>query len=277
MQVFCSADLPVARPNIAFLTEQTRMELLVENFIDKSAFLDANDEIRPISEWRGVTVDEKGIVQGIEWPIDHNSRLFGDTDESIVREGGVVDLKFLPADLKKFHVFGVRLEGEIDTASLPRMLGTLNVGYNKFESTFETATLPGLIDRVILSNNMLYGTLDLTRLPDSLRFFHADANNFEGSAALHALPSKMVRLYLDGNYFSGSITFANLPRMLRNLRICNNDIAQDELVFVAQPAIQRISIDAAKFGRIVDANGNDADIAVFPEVVRLRLLEGQKG
>mmetsp|Transcript_33682 Transcript_33682/g.52658 ORF Transcript_33682/g.52658 Transcript_33682/m.52658 type:complete len:243 (-) Transcript_33682:113-841(-) len=227
---FISIDSSLGKIDKSTLSQQTLMELLVEN-LNKSTnvFLDPNGSYMEVSTWHGVTFRDDS-VKVIDWHFE-----FSDRGGSCVHPGGSIDLQWIPGTVISFHIGYLKLEGSVDTVVLPRGLERLRLDANKFCGTFLTEHLPRGLTHVGISRNNLSGSLDMTCLPAALREFIALGNSFSGTVDLTKLPGTLEQLSLSKNALEGSVNLENLPRPMKHIELHLNRFQQDVIRLPSSP------------------------------------------
>ena len=189
--VCADTAVSLGRFNLQELTDQMRMELLIDGMTDaaKRQYKDENGDYFEIVEWDCVEVDEDDMsrVRSIRFPDGFCE--------------GSLTLDYIPPTVRAFLQSGGELTG-----------------------TIETSTLPGGLDEFSLtSSHNMHGTIDFCRLPSALGLFHIYANNFSGSADLAALPKGLITLDISTNHFTGNVSLDSLPQSLEELNINANE------------------------------------------------------
>ena len=228
------------RANPSFLSQQSRMELLVADFTPEE-FYDSTGDFLDISKWPGVNLEEQE-VKVIDWM----GAAFGSAAE--------IYLQWLPESLMLCRLDGMGVTGTVSTSGLPRDLRFFNIGKNRLSGPFETAPLPLEITILIMDANEFSGTLNIATLPPKLAEFNARENRFSGTLDFGSLPVTLKELWLNSNAFSGSIDLRHLPPSLGLLFLCENAFSQDELVVGSNTVMLRHE-GGNSFGQVVDMEG----------------------
>ena len=241
--LFYAAD-PVAKVNIDSLSDEMRMELLVEHLTGKDLFQKQDGEYLE-SEWPGVTYSESGDVTAIEWTSETDIM----HDDLVVEAGGSIDLRFLPSTVEDASISRLELDGTICTASLPRGLRILNLDENIFRNDFRIEHLPEKMERVCLYKNSFQGSLNIPMLPSGMYFFDVAFNFFEGTVDLTRLSANLKFLLLAGNYLTGDVDLRNIHEALslNTISLTANKFAQGTLLigdFPPKFGVVRFSQDA---------------------------------
>ena len=142
------ADDGLGRVSDAFLSDQMRMEILVQVMPEKfqKRFQDTDENFLPVCDWNFVSCDSEFNVNLINW--------------CEIPKSGDFAFRLLPAQLQDLNLQGEPFAG-------PGLSGTL-----------ETSTLPRCLCIINLSHNSLTGTVDLASLPPSLVGLQFQSNNF---------------------------------------------------------------------------------------------------
>ena len=231
-------DPHLGRVDISTLSEQTLMEMVVENLSDdtKKAFQDENEMFLDVCKWRIVECDEDGQVVRCQ------------TSCSL---GGTIQLSFLPRQIFDLALEMTDLSGTLDTSALPASFMTFSV-----------------------EDNSLHGTIDFTALPRNVESFNVATNAFTSSAVLDSLPGTIENLYVGNNKFSGTLCLTRLPQGLQRLGVSNNSFtgkfhlenANDNIVvhamhnaFCASAVIQNqvgfVNLHSSGIDTVLDAHG----------------------
>ena len=131
-QLILSIDSALGRPDIAFLTDQMRMELLFLSLVEQKEEVPETPRIRntegdfeDIQSWYGVRCDDADTSRVIS--IDWSS---------------------------KDWLHGVK---EFDFSQVPRTLEELELSYNKFQSTVNLSDLPDTLLEFYINDNQFFG------------------------------------------------------------------------------------------------------------------------
>ena len=235
------------------LTDQMRMELLVEPMLRENRSFRANDKrdksgnFTDACGWKNVQCNRKVDVMEIEFGhekwlggtasldvLPPKLRMFGITQHKVAesrRIHGTVNAALLPKEMILFDLCGNRFHGEVDFGDLPRSLQFLNLSENNFSGTVDFGALPSELSELRIWRNNFSGSADLTNLPGDLEFANLSENNFMGTIDLSRLPEGLEALLLDRNGFAGEIDFTrlfdDLPEALEELSLAFNSITGD--------------------------------------------------
>ena len=190
ISIFMCADEALARCDIASLSDQTLLELLISDFSDIESFLDDNAEFFDIKLWEDMVFDDKGALVELD---------------------------------VSAHIDAIPT-GSIDFRYIPRSVRRLIICHRRLTGTLETRILPPGLTCLVLGNNRLSGTVDFESLPRDVCLVHIDRNAFEGSVDIGKLPPKVEELRLNRNNFSGSIDVSIFPKPLALVDLSDNQI-----------------------------------------------------
>ena len=264
------------------LSDQTRMELLVEN-VPNNRFRTQEGDFLSVCFWEGIECDAEENVTAIDWGyvswtkgavslewLPPNLEYFGiarfkkgqsftgtiDTeglpkgldvfDVSCHGFSGTINLCTLPAHLITLSVTANDLEGPICLDSLPSTLVELNLSSNAFVGDVSLDNLPPKLSNLDMSFNSLSGTIETSALPDSLGHLDLNRNKFHGTVNLETLPAKMQTLSLRGNSFFGSLSFASLPKNMREIDLNLNQFSGTVRFGNLPPSIRSVSLGGNK-------------------------------
>ena len=232
-------SLPVARPDIASLSDQTMLELLVSEMTEdtQKRFQDPDGAFTDLKDWREVYIRRDDTAIGLSFNGRHIA--------------GTILLDYLPRKLTNFDITRcMELEGTMETSGLPHTLCTLAIEETKLTGTFDFRTLPDTLTRLTIVRTPFHGSCDLTALPTRLERLKIMSVDFSGSIVLTQLPAELVslritetkitgeidlgtlpprgelrELNLSDNALSGSISLENLPRSLAQLDLSGNQLS----------------------------------------------------
>ncbi|MEM1283676.1 MAG: hypothetical protein AAGG81_09010 [Chlamydiota bacterium] len=170
------------------------MELFIEN-LDLESKHKINGVDRPLSEWKGVTLNEQNDVIKIQW--------------ELLSLKGMLGWEWLPSSIKIISVYSNKLCGKIYLNDLPEKLENLDASYNQFA-----------------------GTVDFTNLPEYLDYLNISCNSFSGKVVLTKLPPNLRRLDISDNKFTERVDFSNLPQGLHYNDEGNNFGLEDRISII---------------------------------------------
>ena len=221
-------DHALGRIEYASLTEQSQMEILVDQVKQREFFTDERGNYEDIAEWEGVEMNDDGTVNTIFW-----CDLLG---------GGNIRLDFLPANTSLVDISMNALSGTISTSLLPRTLTMFTVFANQLSGSIILGNLPSVTEFDV-NFNKLSGSLDIHNLPASIVYFGAKGNEFSGTVDMSHLPDRLNILTLAENKISGTIDLSHIPKSLHELDVSDNAIKQNLLTIGILPnSLYRISL-----------------------------------
>ena len=213
--IFCEADSRIGRVDYHLLPQQTLMEVLVNDLLDKSIFCDANGTFRDIDGWAGVKCTLYGEVESVKW-----SNLFN----SFFVEGGTIHLEWMPATVQTFDIFLNWLSGEVDLTGLPSALHIVVLSKNKLEGEANLTALPQKLRFLYFANNRLTGPLRISNVPPHLKGIDLSKNKLCGSVDLTCLSGSIEFLYLQNNDFGGQLRVSSIPNTVWSINLTGNHI-----------------------------------------------------
>ena len=176
------------------LSEQTKMELLIEDFGYQEPLQSADGDYLDVSEWPGVVTDTDGTVTNIEWAFDQNTDYFQ-------TNGRTIQLQYIPENVIDFSISECKMLGTVCTHDLPRNMKWLDISCNDFSGEFDIAGLPSCIGGAYIQHNKFCGSLSIPDLPPQIQDLFANDNKFSGTVDLSKLPDTMIELTLSDNAF----------------------------------------------------------------------------
>ena len=209
-----AADATIGRFDESLMSDQCRMEMLIDGLNDegKKLFLDSEGNYRDISDWKGIRSDPDGRVHRIAFCTS--------------KWEGKLQLDFLPPALNTLKIRSkdtkFKIGGTLSARRLPRGLKELTVNAQAFDGTIDFNALPTALRTFDSSGNFFNGSCALRALPPNLDTLSLQCNQFSGSVDLSSLPHKLTSLILSDNNFSGEIQLRNLPLHLSYVNIANN-------------------------------------------------------
>ena len=232
-ELLCSVDPSLGRVNYSLLSDQTLMEMLIEDLDDeaKKRYQDNEGMYLDVCKWSFVTCDddERVIEMG--------------ADSSVI--SGSIHLSFVPPKVKVLKIkppwTGGKLTGSVDLAHLPRGVRAIDLRNNELTGEVDLTHLPESIEKLYLGRNQLTGGIDLTQLPGRMDYLSLNNNQLTGGVDLTQLPDEMEELYLNNNRFTGEIDLAHLPVGMQFLFLENNQLSGP---FVIKRLTHGISINA---------------------------------
>ena len=233
MHIF-AIDPSLGRVDMHSLTDQMRMEILVEGMVevDKIRLQDENGNFRDVCHWgRDIECIKKRVMR-----IYFSYRMFHAEQfpfavipplvENFCVNGsnlhGTLDPSCLPANIIRFEASENRLHGSIDWKAFPRNLRNIDIRLNAFTGSVILGDLPDSIKIFIASVNKFTGEISMNELPTDMEYLELGSNKLEGSLDIQSLPPNMEGFNLANNCFSGEFRLMDLPPGLENLSIWAN-------------------------------------------------------
>ena len=200
----------IGRFDPSFLTQQARMEILVQNSRSKSAVCTDEGDFKPISEWPGVTFNSDGEVTCL-------TRTWGSD-----LYAGTVDFRWLPETVGTLSLPYAKTEGLFRAVDFPRRMAEIRLRSNWLKGSVETAQLPTKLVELSLTSNQISGTINLRTLPEFMEILLLTQNKITGTVNLQHLPHWLRVLDLRANALCGDLIVANLPDSLTRLNVSYN-------------------------------------------------------
>ena len=261
------ADIPGAgRFTRESVSQQTAMEMLCAGSADLDRIQDKDGEFTDIQTWKGLQFDSDGNIIEIVFRPNQGLGLFADSDEEedtddsfpAIGRDGALDFQWIPCSVRIFDAHDLALHGTVDTTVFPRKLERLIISANELDGELNLLGLPRTLKLFHIQFNKFSGNIRIADLPRCLESFEAAQNAFTGEIHLGDLPPCMRRFSVRGNRLSGKLDMRSLPISLASLDLTRNDFAQDTLVAnIDHLPMYCITIDKAKFGKIIDDEGDD--------------------
>ena len=239
----------LGRPDFASLSQQTLMELLVEDIESSSQLFHGRDgSFRDVAEWSGITCED-GTVTEIRW---------WSVQAPFFPGNGHISLKWIPSSVTHFLILFNDFTGTLQAHELPIRLHTINLSYNQLEGSIKTHDLPrALVDAYFISNRFS-GTLDLQSLPTHMENFDVCCNSFKGSVNLANLPQTLQTLPLGSNEFHGTIDLTRVPPSIIAINLSGNYFRQDVIrIGPLSKNLKSINLCGVKYKKILDTAGHD--------------------
>ena len=234
MLCLIAADPLAGRVDMHSLSDQQRMELLVEGLSEhsKKKFQNRKRDFLPVCKWKGVECNaNKDIVK-----VDLPETLHGNVELSYLpasvvnftavnedghpfanRVGGTVEAALLPENLENLVLICQNFHGTIDWLSLPDSITIFTVPLNKFSGSCNFRELPPRMEVMNIQGNRFSGSVALDRLPDSIKEIALAFNRFCGNLNLDKLPNNLIDLNVENNKFTGEFKLLNPPASLENV------------------------------------------------------------
>ena len=201
MILLTAIDPSIGKVDQSTLSQQTTMELLVENIMNVTKVTGDFEAPNTIDKWKGITLDASGNVKCINWEHQYNLN-------------GPLPLQWLPHTLRGIDVTANWLCGSLDLDVLPALLIEVFLGQNNFEGTVSLRHLPPGLLVLELVGNRLSGPIDLTSLPSGLQGLLLGNNPFEGETDFSKLPDSLMHLTIGNTKLSGVVPFRKGQRVV---------------------------------------------------------------
>ena len=250
----------IGRIDMTIISEQSIMELFVQDIENLSSLCDEDGAFIPIEKWPGVALSYDGRVVSVDMAatLSFQDFLYNDGAQYKIGPGGTIHFQFTPRALEVLKIRGLALEGTLKTSDLPSTLRHLDVNHNKLHGSLDATNFPASLQFIDISENAMSETLDLTHLPSKLEIFKANCSKFTGNVDFTSLPQTLSALYLHGNPLSGEIDLSHLPDSLHVINLFGTKFGQEKLVVhLPSEGSAFYSIDIRKFEEIVDTNGRE--------------------
>jgi len=227
-----SADSSLGKVDKSSFSQQTLMELFIQNIVHKELLCRDATEPADISEWTHVDLNAYGEVDAIHWQDTGVEGQLGfqwlpDSVRRLCIErnvfSGIVDCRCLPPDLESLEMEMNAFSGSLDLDALPRRLEFVNFNENRLSGEVSLTNLPPQLEILFLSINELSGSVNLEALPKTMDQLFLHDNAFSGTVCLTRLPSSLSLLTLDRNHFCGTLDLTSLPPGMFGLDLSSND------------------------------------------------------
>ena len=246
---FLTVENQIGRFDYGSLTDQTRMELLIEGFGEKARknFQDADNFFIDVCKWETVECDRDDNVVRVSFRSNCNKKPIPS-----------MSLELIPPMIQSFILRSVNAGGTLETADLSQTLEIFKVTDNKFHGTVDFAHLPQHLIEFSVHHNTFSGSADLESLPEPLKRLWLYSNSFSGTLCLTKLPPNLENLDVSLNAFYDDFCLQNAPNPLRRLRISGNRFNEVAIV----PSDKFVQLKKSGVLSVLDAEGNkhpDAD------------------
>ena len=241
-QLFLTVDPSLGRVDCSLLSDQTLMEMLIEDLDNetKKTYQDNEGMYLDVCKWPCVTCDDKervteiradsrdirGSIQLCYVPPKVTELKIGNSMTN-GRLTGPVDLTCLPEAMKQLYLDNNELTGEIELTQLPEGMEDLRLNNNLLTGKVDLTRLPEGMRKLHLDNNGLTGEIDLTRLPEGINVLQLQYNRLTREIDLRHLPEEMLILQLQYNQFTGEVDLSQLPNSMRELHLGHNKLTGD--------------------------------------------------
>ena len=276
-ELLLGADASLGRVDYSLLSDQTLMEMLIEDLDDeaKKRYQDNEGMYLDVCKWSCVTCDDDRRVIEIG------------ADSSVI--SGSIHLYFVPPKLKVLKIkppwTGGKLTGSVDLAHLPRGVRAIDLRNNELTGEVDLTHLPESMEKLYLGRNQLTGGIDLTQLPGRMDYLSLNNNQLTRGIDLTHLPGEMEELYLQNNRFTGEIDLAHLPVGMQFLFLDNNQLSGSFVIkslangalinaqgnkfnavaVVSSKTLSDIFLEGSGVTSVVDENGKERDSERFLE------------
>eukprot|EP00009_Paramoeba_aestuarina_P007599 CAMPEP_0201519916 /NCGR_PEP_ID=MMETSP0161_2-20130828/10349_1 /ASSEMBLY_ACC=CAM_ASM_000251 /TAXON_ID=180227 /ORGANISM="Neoparamoeba aestuarina, Strain SoJaBio B1-5/56/2" /LENGTH=218 /DNA_ID=CAMNT_0047918105 /DNA_START=17 /DNA_END=676 /DNA_ORIENTATION=+ len=172
------------------MSQQTLMELVIENITNKYRICVDPENPENIVDWPSLRFKDNQEVIEIDW--------------SCREPEGSLALKWLPPTVQRFYVIGdifmaPWITGTINLTALPLAMTHLDMMGNCLEGKISLTSLPPPMVLLCLAENRLSGTLDFTHLPKTMRAIRLSVNKFEGMSDFSKLPDSLEEIDIRNN------------------------------------------------------------------------------
>ena len=241
--ILCIDTDGTGRVDFASLTQQTLLELVVDEITERYRFQEEDEQYLSLIDWYGVTLNDNGEVLGINW-----------SQRSLE---GNIRLEWLPPTLTDIDIGLNILQGSVTVQNLPRSLTEIDVNSNQLSGTFDAENLPPKTKNLFIKNNRFSGSFVLNQLPRTLICISAGENEFSGALDLSRLPNSLICLNLDRNAFNAVQGEIMCPKSLYKLDLHGNTIAQRTLQISKLNEAKHLTVDlrGSAVVSVIDENG----------------------
>ena len=244
MLAILSADSSVGRFDFDSLTDQTRMEMLIEgmNSSDKRSFKDIDGFFIDVCRWGIVTCSNDRVVDIMLTYREFNEEQF--------------QFALIPSETTSLTLDSCNAHGTLDTSVLPFGLIFLLLSRNKLHGTIDCEYFPrGLVD-IYIENNEFTGSMNFAGLPEGLQTLNMNHNKISGGIFLGSLPKALIDLNAANNCLSGPVDFQVMPASLQRLQLSDNALTGELRLTEFPPVLKTLSV----------VNNNINGTAVLPKV-----------
>uniref|UniRef100_A0A7S4KGK3 Leucine-rich repeat protein n=1 Tax=Paramoeba aestuarina TaxID=180227 RepID=A0A7S4KGK3_9EUKA len=210
-RIALTLDESLGRLDNSVLSEQSLMELLVQNMHEKNHFCDAGGDFHPIEQWNGVHFNVHGSVESIDW-------------QNKFPRGGSMDFQWIPLNALTVNVSTNKLTGSVELSLLPEGIISFFAYNNSLSGSLDLTSLPKSLRDLHLDNNNLSGALDLTGLPPCFESLNLSNNRFHDEVDLRALPASMKAMYISSNRLSGTVRIDRIGDDINRIDLSGNAI-----------------------------------------------------
>mmetsp|Transcript_24023 Transcript_24023/g.37421 ORF Transcript_24023/g.37421 Transcript_24023/m.37421 type:complete len:264 (-) Transcript_24023:9-800(-) len=226
-----STNLSLGKVDKQSLSQQTLMELLIQDLSNTETICGSGDSPKDILDWKGLRFNPFHKVTHINW---HSRNLEGSFPLEWVPPTvqslqvcmndlhSTIPMSALSARLSDLNLRENAFFGTLDLDGLPPHMESLNVKKNRLSGTLSLIRLPKTLEKLYLGSNNFDGTVTLTHLPDKLAILSLCECRLSGYLDLTLLPPKMTHLYIEHNQFEGETDFSKLPESMQSLDVSGN-------------------------------------------------------
>uniref|UniRef100_A0A7S4KL04 Leucine-rich repeat protein n=1 Tax=Paramoeba aestuarina TaxID=180227 RepID=A0A7S4KL04_9EUKA len=149
------------------LSQQTLMELLIQNTEEKANV--CRDEASPAeaTKWYGIISDKREQVTHLLWGYKSLR--------------GSIQLEWLPLRVVSVQLNNNGFVGTVCLTELPESLLRLSLSDNKFQGAVDLRRLPNRLELLQLELNGFSGETDFTQLPVSLKLLNVSSTKLSGT------------------------------------------------------------------------------------------------
>ena len=214
ISVLSADDLSnLSRLDPLLLSQQTQMEMFVDDFAEKSDFQDESGNYTDYTTWKGVTCDDN----------QHVSRISMSGDFLRKSPKARIQWELIPIYVKQLKISFFDLDQSIEMQSLPSSIVDIEVPFCNLSGSIDTKDFSPLLENVHMQKNKLEGSLALENLPNgNLKSLCLWGNAFVGSVNLLNLPEQLQTLILSENKLSGGIDLSRLPMNFQRFQATDN-------------------------------------------------------
>ena len=260
-----AVDSVAARFDMLSLSQQSLMELFVENLQDVAIAKGSDGEFLPIEDWSILSFDADGNVNEIQMDerfIENDGDLFASEEEDrSIEDGcfdldGTIDFQYVPSTVVALCISKMEFEGTLETDQLPDGLEWLTLNDNKLTGEFRVEGLPKKIHTVNISANKFCGELRVDCIPPEVQHFEVWGNQFSGGVDLSRLPPKLAMLDISRNKLQGQIKILNPPETLKTVILHKNNFdANVPMVLDKDHNLRFCRLDSRFRGQVVLTDG----------------------
>ena len=264
-----AVDPSLGRLDFASLSDQARMELLIEGLTDESKvqFHDPHDDFLDVCDWWCVTCNAQEEVTKVTF-YSWGAHIYGPLRLEFLPptvttfevgqhdHTGTLETAYLPQELTYIFLNSNKFSGTVDMENLPHNLQDFDIGINCFAGSFKLTNLPKRLESLRAYDNQLSGELAFESLPETLRFLSLHTNQFCGKVILRKLPKSLIDIRLSYNSFCGDFALVNIPNSLVTLRAIDCGISGEVMISRGvDDSRLRLMLDDNSIQSVRDENG----------------------